>query len=119
LTVLFDDKKSKGPIWLLITRFSSAIPKTDRLSIPTLESYLRKASGLVWGSIDVADYKNYKFRLPVLKRINGRYEEETEKTAEEYDIDEETVPSDTTFIWFRSVQRVLSGRVTRYNYLTG
>ena len=41
-----------------MTRFSSAIPKTDRLFIPILESYLRKAADIFRGSIDVADYKS-------------------------------------------------------------
>jgi len=61
------------------------------LDLDTLESHFRKATDIFRGSIDVADYKNYKFRLLFLKRINNRSEEETEKTAEEYDIDNETV----------------------------
>jgi type I restriction enzyme M protein len=64
------------------------------LDLDTLESHLWEAADILRGSIDAADYKNYIFGLLFLKRINDRFEEETEEIAEEYDVDEETVRND-------------------------
>ncbi|WP_318567223.1 class I SAM-dependent DNA methyltransferase [Salinigranum marinum] len=61
------------------------------LDLDTLESHLWEAADILRGSIDAADYKNYIFGLLFLKRINDRFDEETEEIAEEYDIDEEEV----------------------------
>lgn len=65
-----------------------------KLDLDTLEGHLWEAADILRGSIDAADYKNYIFGLLFLKRINDRFEEETEEIAEEYDVDEETVRSD-------------------------
>jgi len=69
--------------------------ETDQtLDLDTLESHLWEAADILRGSIDAADYKNYIFGLLFLKRINDRFDEETEEIAEEYDVDEETVRGD-------------------------
>jgi type I restriction enzyme M protein len=67
------------------------VDEQDTLDLDTLESHLWEAADILRGSIDAADYKNYIFGLLFLKRINDRFDEETEEIAEEYDIDEETV----------------------------
>ena len=64
------------------------------LDLDTLESHLWEAADILRGSIDAADYKNYIFGLLFLKRINDRFEEETEEISEQYDVDEETVRND-------------------------
>ncbi|MCD2200798.1 type I restriction-modification system subunit M [Halobacterium sp. KA-4] len=66
----------------------------ETLDLDTLESHLWEAADILRGSIDAADYKNYIFGLLFLKRINDRFDEETEEIAEEYDVDEETVRND-------------------------
>src|SRR6056297_3300115 len=66
----------------------------EMLDLDTLESHLWEAADILRGSIDAADYKNYIFGLLFLKRINDRFDEETEEIAEEYDVDEETVRGD-------------------------
>ncbi|MFB6083945.1 MAG: N-6 DNA methylase [Halorientalis sp.] len=67
---------------------------SETLDLDTLESHLWEAADILRGSIDAADYKNYIFGLLFLKRINDRFDEETEEIAEEYDVDEETVRGD-------------------------
>ncbi|QOS10429.1 type I restriction-modification system DNA-methyltransferase RmeM [Haloferax gibbonsii] len=67
------------------------VDEQDTLDLDTLESHLWEAADILRGSIDAADYKNYIFGLLFLKRINDRFDEETEEIAEEYDIDKETV----------------------------
>lgn len=64
------------------------------LDLDTLESHLWEAADILRGSIDAADYKNYIFGILFLKRINDRFEEETEEIAAEYDVDAATVRDD-------------------------
>lgn len=64
---------------------------SETLDLDTLESHLWEAADILRGSIDAADYKNYIFGLLFLKRINDRFDKETEEIAEEYDVDEEAV----------------------------
>uniref|UniRef100_UPI00037480CB type I restriction-modification system subunit M n=1 Tax=Haladaptatus paucihalophilus TaxID=367189 RepID=UPI00037480CB len=70
------------------------VENQQTLDLATLESHLWEAADILRGSIDAADYKNYIFGLLFLKRINDRFEEETEEIAEEYGIDEDTVAHD-------------------------
>ncbi|WP_128478999.1 type I restriction-modification system subunit M N-terminal domain-containing protein [Halorussus pelagicus] len=53
----------------------------DVLKLPTLRNYLWEVAELLRGSIDVLDYKNYIFRMLFPKRVNDRFEEETEETV--------------------------------------
>lgn len=69
---------------------------SETLDLDTLESHLWEAADILRGSIDAADYKNYIFGLLFLKRINDRFDEETEEIAEEYDVDKETVRTTAT-----------------------
>ena len=64
------------------------------LELDTLETHLWDAADILRGSIDAADYKNYIFGLLFLKRINDRFEEETEEVAAEYGIEEEQARDD-------------------------
>lgn len=64
------------------------------LELDTLETHLWDAADILRGSIDAADYKNYIFGLLFLKRINDRFEEETEEVANEYGIEEEQAHND-------------------------
>ena len=64
------------------------------LDLDTLEDHLWEAADILRGSIDSADYKNYIFGLLFLKRVNDRFEEETEEIADEHGIDQEVVESD-------------------------
>ncbi|WP_324663923.1 class I SAM-dependent DNA methyltransferase [Haloarcula sediminis] len=64
------------------------------LDLDTLETHLWEAADILRGSIDSADYKNYIFGLLFLKRVNDRFEEETEEIAEEHGIPEEMVEDD-------------------------
>jgi type I restriction enzyme M protein len=64
------------------------------LDLGTLEDHLWEAADILRGSIDSADYKNYIFGLLFLKRVNDRFEEETEEIADEHGIDQELVESD-------------------------
>ncbi|MXR19233.1 type I restriction-modification system subunit M [Halobacterium bonnevillei] len=66
----------------------------ENLDLDTLESHLWEAADILRGSIDAADYKNYIFGLLFLKRINDRFDEETEEIVEKHDVDEETVRDD-------------------------
>ena len=60
----------------------------ETLDLDTLESHLWEAADILRGSIDAADYKNYIFGLLFLKRINDRFEEETDEVLAEFDDDE-------------------------------
>jgi len=64
------------------------------LDLDTLETHLWDAADILRGSIDSADYKNYIFGLLFLKRVNDRFEEETEEIAEEHGIPKEMVRDD-------------------------
>ncbi len=61
---------------------------SETLELETLESHLWEAADILRGSIDAADYKNYIFGLLFLKRINDRFEEETDEVLAEFDDDE-------------------------------
>ncbi|WP_435143799.1 N-6 DNA methylase [Halobaculum sp. P14] len=61
------------------------------LDLDTLETHLWEAADILRGSIDAADYKNYIFGILFLKRINDRFEEETEELAEETGNDKDFV----------------------------
>ncbi|WP_276250566.1 type I restriction-modification system subunit M [Haloarcula rara] len=67
---------------------------SDTLDLDTLRSHLWEAADILRGSIDASDYKNYIFGLLFLKRINDRFDEETEEIIEETGIDEEIVRDD-------------------------
>lgn len=76
------------------------------IQLEDLESYLWEAADILRGSIDSSDYKNYIFGLLFLKRINDRFEEETEKVVEENpDMDEEFVENDESFHMFQVPER--------------
>lgn len=66
----------------------------DTLDLETLETHLWEAADILRGSIDAADYKNYIFGLLFLKRVNDRFEEETEEIADEHGIPEDVVEND-------------------------
>ncbi|ELY69943.1 type I restriction-modification system subunit M [Natrinema versiforme] len=66
----------------------------DTLDLDTLEAHLWEAADILRGSIDAADYKNYIFGLLFLKRVNDRFEEETEEIADEHGIPKEVVEDD-------------------------
>lgn len=66
----------------------------ETLDLETLRTHLWGAADILRGSIDSADYKNYIFGMLFLKRVNDRFEEETEEIAEEHDIPEEMVQDD-------------------------
>ncbi|MGB9986561.1 type I restriction-modification system subunit M [Salarchaeum japonicum] len=73
------------------------LPGTEEdgtLELDTLEAHLWEAADILRGSIDAADYKNYIFGILFLKRINDRFDEETEEVVEEEGIDEEIVRND-------------------------
>jgi len=70
------------------------VQSTSTLDLETLRSHLWTAADILRGSIDASDYKNYIFGLLFLKRINDRFDEETEEIAEEYGIDEEDIRND-------------------------
>jgi len=70
------------------------VDDTDTLDLDTLRSHLWEAADILRGSIDSADYKNYIFGMLFLKRVNDRFEEETEEIVEEEGIPEEAVRSD-------------------------
>ncbi|QLK27188.1 type I restriction-modification system subunit M [Natrinema zhouii] len=64
------------------------------LELETLRSHLWEAADILRGSIDAADYKNYIFGLLFLKRVNDRFEEETEEISKDHDIPEDVVETD-------------------------
>ncbi|MEE6211098.1 type I restriction-modification system subunit M N-terminal domain-containing protein [Salarchaeum sp. III] len=68
------------------------------LDLDTLESHLWEAADILRGSIDAADYKNYIFGILSLKRVNNRFNEETEEAVEEEGIDEEIVRKTRAFL---------------------
>lgn len=70
------------------------VDEIDTLDLDTLRSHLWRAADILRGSIDSAAYKNYIFGLLFLKRVNDRFEEETEEIAEEHGIPEEMVRDD-------------------------
>ena len=72
----------------------TGVQSTSTLDLETLRSHLWTAADILRGSIDASDYKNYIFGLLFLKRINDRFDEETEEIAEEYGIDEEAIRND-------------------------
>lgn len=67
---------------------------SETLHLDTLETHLWAAADILRGSIDASDYKNYIFGMLFLKRINDRFEEETEEISEEHDIPVELVKED-------------------------
>ncbi|MDS0299367.1 type I restriction-modification system subunit M [Halogeometricum sp. S1BR25-6] len=68
--------------------------ESETLDLDTLETHLWGAADILRGSIDAADYKNYIFGILFLKRINDRFEEETEEMSEKHDIPEDIVKTD-------------------------
>jgi Type I restriction-modification system methyltransferase subunit len=59
----------------------------ETLELDTLQSHLWQAADILRGNIDSSEYKTYIFGLLFLKRINDRFEEETEEVAAEHGID--------------------------------
>lgn len=70
------------------------VDTVDTLDLDTLETHLWGAADILRGSIDSADYKNYIFGLLFLKRVNDRFEEETEEIAEKHGIPKDRVQED-------------------------
>ena len=64
---------------------------SEPLALDTLDAHLWEAADILRGSIDASDYTNYIFGLFFLKRLNDRFDEETEEIAEESGIPEEQV----------------------------
>ncbi len=80
--------------------------ETGIIELEDLESYLWEAADILRGSIDSSDYKNYIFGLLFLKRINDRFEEETEKVLEEKEsATREFVEQDESFHMFQVPER--------------
>ena len=59
----------------------------ETLELDTLQSHLWQAADILRGNIDSSEYKTYIFGLLFLKRINDRFEEETEEVAAEHGIE--------------------------------
>ncbi|MFC3958348.1 type I restriction-modification system subunit M [Halovivax cerinus] len=72
----------------------SDVENSGTLELETLRTHLWEAADILRGSIDSADYKNYIFGLLFLKRVNDRFEEETEELSEKHDIPEDVVRDD-------------------------
>ena len=66
----------------------------ETLELDTLQNHLWQAADILRGNIDSSEYKTYIFGLLFLKRINDRFEEETEEVAAEHGIDEELARDD-------------------------
>jgi type I restriction enzyme M protein len=80
--------------------------ETGIIKLEDLESYLWEAADILRGSIDSSDYKNYIFGLLFLKRINDRFEEETEQHLEENEnLDKEYVQENKDFHMFYVPER--------------
>jgi type I restriction enzyme M protein len=80
--------------------------ETGIIELEDLEGYLWEAADILRGSIDSSDYKNYIFGLLFLKRINDRFEEETEQQVEENDnLDKEYVQENKDFHMFYVPER--------------
>ena len=56
-----------------------ALTPGDKLTVDKLEAYLWAAAGILRGTVDAGDYKNYIFGLLFLKRVSDRYDERAEE----------------------------------------
>lgn len=79
--------------------------ETGIIKLEDLEGYLWEAADILRGSIDSSDYKNYIFGLLFLKRINDRFEEETEQHAENENLTKEKVEKNKNFHMFYVPER--------------
>lgn len=77
-----------------LSQVTGAGVEKEPLDLDTLETHLWEAADILRGSIDAADYKNYIFGLLFLKRIDDRFEEETEELVAEEDVPEEAARTD-------------------------
>ena len=68
-----------------------------KLDLGTLESWLWASAGILRGSIDSSDFKNYIFGLLFLKRANDVYEEEVETIMQRDGIMREDAEDETYF----------------------
>jgi len=71
----------------------SGSPDEDKMTLTTLKQFLWKSADILRGKIDSSDYKKYIFGLLFYKRISDIWDEEYQKTLDEFH-DEEIAKAD-------------------------
>jgi type I restriction enzyme M protein len=79
---------------MAVPKPATSVPKLD---LQTLESWLKSSAGILRGSIDSSDFKNYIFGLLFLKRASDVFEEEVENIMTRENVPRDEAEEDIYF----------------------